>query len=86
MKAKLILHTYILYPKLRAVQYVPNKIWNIPIFPNIPKNEVWVCPRYCSGIFQKNIIFQIFYMYVCLILNLEYSGIFHQKWNIPKYD
>ena len=25
-------------------------------------------------------------MYVCPILNLEYSGIFHQKWNIPQYD
>ena len=34
------------YPKFRVVQYVPDDIWNIPIFRNIPKNGVWVCPGY----------------------------------------
>ena len=58
MKTKLILHTYILYPKLRAVQYVPNKILNIPIFPNIPKTKFGyvpdIVPEYSKKLLYSN--------------------------------
>ena len=41
---------------------------------------------YVPDIFWDIPIFQIFALWVCPKLNLEYSGIFREKWNIPEYD